>query len=105
MQSLPQHPAPLDPLKDPAPEDTENPWKLALESSGSGVWDWDLQTGDQRHSARWKQMLGYAEHEIGRGSQEFFSRVHPDDLERVKEASSAYLDGRASDDAWHGGQP
>ena len=95
MQAPPHHPAPLDPLKDPASTDAENPWKLALESSGSGVWDWDLVTGDQSHSARWKEMLGFAGHEIGRGAHEFFSRVHPDDLERVKAASAAYLEGRA----------
>jgi diguanylate cyclase (GGDEF)-like protein/PAS domain S-box-containing protein len=74
-----------------------NPWRLALESSGAGVWDWNLVTGDQTHSLRWKEMLGYADHEIGPGEHEFFSRLHPDDLPQVQAASAAYLDGRASD--------
>ena len=74
-----------------------NPWRLALESSGVGVWDWNLVTGDQTHSLRWKEILGYADHEIGPGEHEFFSRVHPDDLPQVRAASAAYLDGRATD--------
>ena len=38
---------------------TDNPWKLALEGSGAGVWDWNLATGAQSHSAHWGEMLGY----------------------------------------------
>jgi diguanylate cyclase (GGDEF)-like protein/PAS domain S-box-containing protein len=77
--------------------DAVNPWRLALESSGAGVWDWNLVTGDQTHSLRWKDMLGYADHEIGPGEHEFFSRLHPDDVPQVHAASAAYQDGRAQD--------
>lgn len=77
--------------------ETANPWRLALESSGAGVWDWNLLNGDQTHSLRWKDMLGYADHDIGPGEHEFFSRLHPDDLPRVQVASAAYLEGRAKD--------
>ena len=78
-----------------APWDGEaaNPWRLALESSGSGVWDWNLVTGDQTHSPRWKAMLGYADHEIGEDVQAFFSHLHPGDTERVHAARAAYLAG------------
>ena len=61
----------------------DNPWKLALESSGEGVWDWDVVTGEQTHSRQWKEMLGYAEHEVGTGYHEFADRVHPDDIARA----------------------
>ena len=81
----------------PLPPETGNPWRLALEGSGMGVWDWNLVTGDQSHSPRWKDMLGYADHEIGPGAQAFFSRLHPDDLPRVEAASAAYLSGEAKD--------
>ena len=77
--------------------DAANPWRLALESSGAGVWDWNLVTGDQFHSSRWKAMLGYTDAEIGASDHEFFSRLHPEDLPRVHAASAAYLDGRAQD--------
>ncbi len=76
-------------------DDRENPWKLALESSGEGVWDWNVLTGEQTHSHRWKEMLGYAADEIGNGYHEFASRLHPDDLAPVQAAAAAYLAGRA----------
>ena len=81
-----------------APWDGEatNPWRLALESSGAGVWDWNLVTGEQSHSPRWKAMLGYAEHEIGHDVQAFFAHLHPDDTERVHAARAAYLAGHTT---------
>jgi diguanylate cyclase (GGDEF)-like protein/PAS domain S-box-containing protein len=79
----------------PQLDDSENPWKLALESSGEGVWDWNVVTGHQTHSSRWKEMLGYADDEIGPGYHEFVRRVHPDDLAAVQAAATAYLEGRA----------
>lgn len=78
-------------------DDSENPWKLALESSGEGVWDWNVVTDEQTHSNGWKAMLGFAAHEIGPGYHEFASRVHPDDLAPVQAAAAAYLAGRAPD--------
>lgn len=76
-------------------DDSENPWKLALESSGEGVWDWNVVTGEQAHSSGWKELLGYAVDEIGTGYHEFVERVHPDDIAEVQAASSAYLEGCA----------
>ncbi|MDO9217373.1 MAG: PAS domain-containing protein, partial [Lacisediminimonas sp.] len=76
-------------------DDSDNPWKLALESSGEGVWDWNVVTGEHTHSRQWKEMLGYAAHEIGTGYHEFTDRVHPDDIARVQAAATAYLEGRA----------
>ena len=76
-------------------DDSENPWKLALESSGEGVWDWNVVTGEQAHSSGWKEMLGYAADEVGTGYHEFVNRVHPDDIANMQAASSAYLEGRA----------
>jgi diguanylate cyclase (GGDEF)-like protein/PAS domain S-box-containing protein len=78
---------------EPLPEE-ENPWKLALEGSGLGVWDWNPVTGEQTHSAQWEQMLGYAQGELHGGYAEFSSRVHPDDFAALLTAMDAYLRGR-----------
>jgi diguanylate cyclase (GGDEF)-like protein/PAS domain S-box-containing protein len=83
--------SPLNPL---GPQDT-NPWKLALESFGDGVWDWNLVTGKQTHSGRWIELLGYHRDEIGNDDREFFTRLHPDDLPRVKSAASGCMHGDA----------
>ena len=71
----------------------ENPWRLALENTGDGSWDWNVVTGAQTHSRRWKEMLGYDEDEIQPGCIEFERRVHPDDLAAVQAAARACLEG------------
>jgi len=80
-----------DPLK--SPDAGDNPWKQALEGSGVGVWDWNVTTGAQTHSARWEQMLGYQPGALTRGYRDFSERVHPDDLERAQAAADACIDG------------
>ncbi|MDP2001176.1 MAG: diguanylate cyclase, partial [Rhodoferax sp.] len=72
----------------------EDPWRLALENAGDGAWDWNVATGEQIHSRRWKEMLGYQDEDIGPGYPEFESRVHPDDLPAVQAAAQAYLEDR-----------
>ena len=72
---------------------SEERWKFALEGAGEGVWDWNVQTGDAVYSRRWKEMLGFAEGEIGNSSTEWSSRVHPEDMPKVMAALQAHIDG------------
>lgn len=64
--------------------ESEIRWKFALEGAGDGVWDWNAVTNTVFYSSRWKQMLGYAEEEIGDSLEEWASRVHPDDMPEVR---------------------
>jgi diguanylate cyclase (GGDEF)-like protein/PAS domain S-box-containing protein len=73
-----------------------NPWKRALEGTGLGIWDWNLVTGEQTHSARWEEMLGFAPGELTQGFQEFVARIHPDDLQPQQRALERYMAGHAS---------
>ncbi len=72
---------------------SEERWKFAVEGSGDGVWDWNLETGEAIFSRRWKEMLGWEENEIGNHSDEWVKRVHPDDLAGVMADIQAHLDG------------
>ncbi len=74
--------------------ESEERWKFALEGAGEGVWDWNIQTGDALYSRRWKEMLGFAENEIGNNSSEWSSRVHPEDMPKVMVAIQAHIDGK-----------
>ncbi|KFB66775.1 EAL domain-containing protein [Candidatus Accumulibacter vicinus] len=74
--------------------ESEERWKFALEGAGEGVWDWNIQTGDAVYSRRWKEMLGFAEGEIGNNSSEWSSRVHPEDMPKVMAAIQAHIDGK-----------
>src|SRR5206468_995848 len=50
---------------DAALRDNEERLTLAFAGAQEGVWDWDLATGTVLYSRRWKEMLGYANDEIG----------------------------------------
>ena len=70
-------------------------WQFALEGAGDGLWDWDAVTNRVVYSQQWKAMLGYAEHEIGDSLTEWETRVHPDDLPRVKAEIKSYFTGES----------
>jgi PAS domain S-box-containing protein len=65
--------------------ESEARWNFALEGSGAGVWDWDLNTNTVFYSTQWKRMFGYEEQEIGNTLEEWQKRVHPEDLELCHE--------------------
>jgi PAS domain S-box-containing protein len=70
---------------------SEERWKFALEGAGDGVWDWDLAHGRIYFSPRWKAMLGHDEHEVSDNSEEFFSRIHPDDRTPLARSLERYI--------------
>jgi diguanylate cyclase (GGDEF)-like protein/PAS domain S-box-containing protein len=63
---------------------TQENYELAVRGANDGLWHWDLLTNRLFFSARWKSMLGYAEHEIGDSPDAWFRLIHPEDLERVQ---------------------
>ncbi len=71
----------------------EKRWLLALDASGDGVWDWDLETNRVFFSARWKAMLGHAEDEVSDALDEWDRRVHPDEKEAVYAERNRHLNG------------
>ena len=44
--------------------ESEARWKLALEGSGDGVWDWDLRSGVCSLSTRCLELYGYLPGEL-----------------------------------------
>lgn len=64
-------------------KESEERWQLALRGNNDGIWDWNVKTNEVFFSARWKEMLGYEEHEIANHLDEWAKRVHPDDLDWV----------------------
>ncbi len=68
---------------------SEERYALAARGANDGLWDWDLVTGRVYYSSRWKAMLGHLGDEIGETVDEWFSRVHPGDLEKLREVVRA----------------
>ncbi len=76
---------------DEALRESEERYALAVAGAHDGLWDWDLRTDRVYFSPRWKSILGHAEDEIGDRIDEWFKRVHPDDVGGLKSALSAHL--------------
>lgn len=74
-------------------KEAEERYALALRGANDGLWDWDLKTNRIYYSPRWKAMIGYEEGEIGDSPNEWTSRIHPNDLERVKADIASHVNG------------
>jgi diguanylate cyclase (GGDEF)-like protein/PAS domain S-box-containing protein len=66
---------------------------LAAEGANDGLWQWNLQTQEFYVSSRWRAMIGLPAHAASGGPNEWFDRVHPDDLEPLTVALQSHLSG------------
>ncbi|MBX7103301.1 MAG: PAS domain-containing protein [Gemmataceae bacterium] len=57
------------------------------------LWDWNIITGEDYLSPRWKEILGYSPDELPNVESSFFESIHPDDRARVAEAVDHHLNG------------
>ena len=74
--------------------ESDRRWKLALESLGDGVWDWDLQTGSGYFTGPLRVAYGLPpEHVFGPGD-DLDQRVHPDDRASLRRTRELHLQGR-----------
>jgi PAS domain S-box-containing protein len=76
--------------------ESEERLTLAFAGAQEGVWDWNLETGAVVYSARWKQMLGYADEEIEPHVSAWERLLHPDDRARAEEVHAAVIGGAPS---------
>ncbi|WP_332742088.1 hybrid sensor histidine kinase/response regulator [Hydrogenophaga sp.] len=74
---------------------SETLWKLALESAGDGVWDWNIRTGEEFFSTSIKAMFGYADDDIANLAAELDARTHPDDRAQMELDRAAHFEGRS----------
>lgn len=72
--------------------ESEERYALAVNGANDGIYDWNLQTDVVYYSSRWKSMLGYDERDLTTSSEEWFSRVHPDDTEQLKRDIASHLE-------------
>lgn len=58
---------------------SEEQFKLAMQASKEGLWDWDLKTNKVYFSPGYTEMLGYRQDEIENTHQSWENLLHPDD--------------------------
>jgi len=75
-------------------ERTQELLHLAIEGSGIGIWDWQVQSGQVWTSDRCAALLGYGPNDIGPARIDIWQRfVHPDDWGRKKTALQRHFEG------------
>ena len=75
--------------------ESEERYALAVQGANDGLWDWNLTTNEVYWSGRWKAMLGCEDAAVGSSPDEWFTRIHRDDLAGVRETLAAHLAGPA----------
>ena len=73
--------------------ESEERYALAARGANDGLWDWKFATGEVYFSSRWNQMLGRHESDRWSDPEEWFSLIHPADLDRVKAGIAAHREG------------
>jgi len=73
--------------------DSEERLKLALDSAGDGVWDWDIPSGVEIFSDRCREMYGYSKEEMSDLASDLDQQAHPDDLANLLKDRRAHFDG------------
>lgn len=76
--------------------ESEERYALAVRGANDGMWEWDIAKSVCHYSPRWKNMLGYAEHEVGEGVEEWLDRVHPEDRPLLRSQMDAHLLARSA---------
>ncbi|PIE89772.1 MAG: hypothetical protein CR997_09460 [Acidobacteria bacterium] len=74
--------------------ESEERWHFALEGSGDGVWDWDLESGTFSFSKQWCRVFGYVDHEPENNINSWFDLILSKDREQFDTELEAFLNGQ-----------
>lgn len=77
---------------------SEERFQVAVRGSSDGIWDWNILTNEMYYSPRFKELLGYEDHEIDNVFASLSSHLHPDDEGTVSAAVQAHLTEKKSYD-------
>nr|WP_319394712.1 PAS domain-containing protein [uncultured Desulfobacter sp.] len=70
----------------------EEKYRLAMDATADGIWDWQIQTGKVHYSKSWQTIL---KEDAVKPAYEFWeSRIHPDDKPGVLSSIEKHLEGK-----------
>lgn len=72
---------------------SEERFALVARSANDGLWDWNLESNEMSFCPRWKAMLGYEEDDVSNRPDEWFKRVHSDDIDMLQTEITSHLMG------------
>src|SRR5919202_735749 len=76
----------------------ENQLSLALDAARMGFWDWNIQTETVTWSDNFKRLFGLDPNSDNHSYETFVAMLHPDDRERVPQASERSFHGEGKGD-------
>lgn len=84
---------------------TKEQLELVLQASSEGFWDWNLITNEIYFSPRWKEMLGYADHELENTFEMWKSVIFEQDyitaLQLIEDYNSGKIDSFTAVQRFH----
>ncbi len=69
---------------------------LAVRAGKTGVWDWNLKTNEMYLGPHLKALLGLSDVELANPLEAWMAVVHPDDVQRLRDALRDYLQQRTA---------
>lgn len=69
-------------------------FKMAIDSTGLGIWDWHIPSGAVYFNDQWIQMLGYERDDIVPHVSSWKKLIHPEDLPTVERILKKHLKGK-----------
>lgn len=72
-------------------------FNLLISANNDGIWDLQIPTDELFWSPRWKEIVGYQDHELHNTDKVFKSLIHPDDLSYVEDRLDGYISGKYSE--------
>lgn len=76
-------------------KESEDRYSLVLKATNDGIWEWNLRNRSIYFSPRWKEILGFSKEELKNTPDEWFKRIHPDEVNRVEDELALHLDGKS----------
>ncbi len=73
---------------------TAERFRLSMEATNDGLWDWDLRTDECNLSPGYYRMLGYEPGGLAASGATWSALIHPDDREHAMQANNACIEGR-----------
>ncbi len=60
-------------------EESEKTYNYVMNASSSGMWDWDIVTGEVRHNLKWCEILGFNDQMLVHDISVLATVIHPND--------------------------
>ena len=76
---------------------SEERFRLSMEATNDGLWDWNIQTDQGYFNPGYYRMLGYKPGDFAMSSSVWQALIHPADRERVLLVNQNCIEGRCDD--------